>query len=349
MPWRFGVLLLALALVPSRCAESSTGPTARPASGQVATSAATPRPVLDRAAYDARLRALAHLTDGASESATASQPLQRGWPVKTAYPEAGALLPFNRIVAYYGNFYSKSMGILGQHPPDEVLRRLRVTVKEWEAADPSTPVIPAIDYIVVSAQGAPGSDRKYRLRMPLDQVDKALAMANKINGVLFLDIQVGHSTLQQELPRYKKYLELPNVHLSIDPEFSMKDGRRPGTRIGTFDATDINWAANYLATIVREKQLAPKVLVVFRFTNNMVTNYQRITPLPEVQVVMAMDGWGSPMKKATTYRKVITREPVQFTGFKLFYKNDLRPPSKALMTPNQVLDLMPAPSYIQYQ
>ena len=25
------------------------------------------------------------------------------WPVKTVYPKVGAILPFNRIVAYYGN------------------------------------------------------------------------------------------------------------------------------------------------------------------------------------------------------------------------------------------------------
>ena len=36
------------------------------------------------------------------------------WPVKTAYPEAGAILPFKRIVAYYGNLYSKKMGVLGE-------------------------------------------------------------------------------------------------------------------------------------------------------------------------------------------------------------------------------------------
>ena len=29
------------------------------------------------------------------------------WPVKTVYPNTGAILPFNRIVAYYGNLYSK--------------------------------------------------------------------------------------------------------------------------------------------------------------------------------------------------------------------------------------------------
>ena len=35
------------------------------------------------------------------------------WPVKTVYPLDSAILPFNRIVAYYGNFYSADMGILG--------------------------------------------------------------------------------------------------------------------------------------------------------------------------------------------------------------------------------------------
>src|SRR6478735_8132470 len=33
------------------------------------------------------------------------------WPVKTApMPLPGAILPFNRIVAYYGNLYSNKMG-----------------------------------------------------------------------------------------------------------------------------------------------------------------------------------------------------------------------------------------------
>jgi hypothetical protein len=36
------------------------------------------------------------------------------WPVKAPYPLAGALLPYNRIIAYYGNLYSTRMGILGE-------------------------------------------------------------------------------------------------------------------------------------------------------------------------------------------------------------------------------------------
>jgi hypothetical protein len=35
---------------------------------------------------------------------------------------------------------------------------------------------------------------------------------------------------------------------------------------------------------------------------------------------MDMDGFGSKVLKRSTYKTYIFREPVQFTGFKLFYK-----------------------------
>jgi len=41
-------------------------------------------------------------------------------------------------------------------------------------------------------------------------------------------------------------------------------------------------------------------------------------------------------------------EPVQFAGFKLFYKND-RKYGGPIMTPSQLLALTPKPLYIQYQ
>src|SRR5688572_21527015 len=55
------------------------------------------------------------------------------WPVKTAYPNAGAVLPFKRIIAYYGNFYSKRMGVLGEYPEDQMLGKLKAEVNSWNA------------------------------------------------------------------------------------------------------------------------------------------------------------------------------------------------------------------------
>lgn len=271
------------------------------------------------------------------------------WPVKTAYPLPGAILPFNRIIAYYGNFYSRQMGILGELEPEAMLAKLMGEVKKWQAADTTTKAIPAIHYIVVSAQGSPGKGNKYRLRMPFTQIDKALELAKKVDGLVFLDIQVGWSTLKEEIPLLEKYLAMPNVHLAIDPEFSMKTERKPGSIIGTFDAADINYATGYLAQLVKQNNLPPKVLIIHRFTQGMVTNYKNITMQPEVQVVMDMDGWGFPAKKVSSYKLAILKEPVQFTGFKLFYKNDLKKEPHHMMTPEEVLKKTPNPIYIQYQ
>ncbi|HUX81145.1 MAG TPA: hypothetical protein VMV38_02400 [Candidatus Paceibacterota bacterium] len=314
-----------------------------------------PLPALNIADYNARLLALAHVhvPISATSTATTTVPIAtttpRLWPVHTVYPRADALLPFRRIVAYYGNFYSKQMGVLGEYPTDQILTMLASTTAMWTAVDPTTPAIPAIQYIAVVAQGSAGKEGKYILRMPDTQIDLALSMAQKVHGLLILDVQVGMSTLAHELPFLEKYLMMPNVELAIDPEFSMKYGNPPGTVIGTFDASDVNYAAQYLAHLVDEYHLPPKVLIVHRFTQDMVTNYKNIHPLPEVEVVMDMDGWGSPAKKKGTYRRVIYPEPVQFTGIKLFYKADLKPPSTRLLTTEEVMDLMPTPSYIQYQ
>ena len=284
-----------------------------------------------------------------TEPAKPTVPKINLWPVKTVYPNGGALLPFNRIIAYYGNLYSKKMGVLGQYPETEMLAKLDVEVKKWEKADPSTPVIPALHYIAVTAQGSSGDDGKYRLQMPDKEIDKVITMAQKINAIVFLDIQVGQSNLRAEVPLFEKYLKMPNVHLGIDPEFSMKTGKKPGTIIGTFSADDINYVVSYLSKIVQDNKLAPKILIVHRFTQNMITDYKEIKPTPEVEIVMNMDGWGGKAKKIGTYKYFIAKEPVQFTGFKLFYKNDILQPGSTLFTPEELLKLNPRPIYIQYQ
>ncbi len=299
------------------------------------------KPELDKASYDAKLLFIANNIKTASSSEI------NAWPPNTPYPLAGAILPFNRIVAYYGNLYSKNMGVLGEYSEDEMLYKLQTEVKKWEKADPATPVIPALHYIAVVAQHGPSKDGKYRLRMPDKEIDKVIAMSEKIHGIVFLDIQIGQSNVETEVPLLEKYLKLPNVNLGIDPEFAMHNGDKPGTVIGNLDAKDFNFALEYLSKIVKENQLPPKILVIHRFTKAMVTNYKNITPLPEVQVVINMDGFGSRAVKLNTYKQYIFKEPVQFTGFKMFYKNDTV--AGPMFEPEDLLKLRPIPIYIQYQ
>lgn len=269
------------------------------------------------------------------------------WPPTAAVPRPGSIFPFKRVVAYYGNFYCKQMGILGEFAPSLVLKKLKEQVKAWQLADTATPVVPAIHYIAVTAQSGPCLDY-CRLRMPESEIRKAIAMADSVNGIVFLDIQLGLSTIERELPLLEKYLKLPNVHLGIDPEFSMKSGQAPGTAIGTLDGADVNYATSQLASWVKKYDLPPKILVVHRFTVPMLTGYRKIETRPEVQVVINMDGFGSPTLKKSSYRYAVELQPVQFTGIKLFYTIDVSTGGR-LMQPDELLKLVPKPVYIQYQ
>ncbi len=303
---------------------------------EVITSDAKKLPTLDTVDYNNRMMGLAN-------GDTTGR-----WPVTAALPLPGAILPFHRIIAFYGNLFSTRMGILGELPKEEMLAKLQEEVANWQAADSTTKTIPALHYIAVTAQSQPGNGNMYRLRMPFHQIDTIIAWAKTINALVFLDIQVGHSTVAEEVAMLAPYLQLPNVHLGIDPEFSMKNGEAPGKRIGHFMADDINDAISLLTATVKENKLPPKILVIHRFTQGMIKNYQDIQIVPEVQVVIDMDGFGDKILKESTYKRYIFKEPVQFTGFKLFYKNDNKD-NWTMYTPEELLKFTPKPIYIQYQ
>jgi hypothetical protein len=273
--------------------------------------------------------------------------VESGWPVQMPPKMDEVILPCHRIVAYYGNPLQTRMGILGEYPKDEMLRRFREQIAEWNAADPEHPVQPALHLVAIVAQGEAGTSGHYRTIMRDTLIERTYQWAQEAGAILIVDIQVGTDDIRNLLPRMEHFLIRPDVHLGIDPEFMMKDGSVPGRRIGTMDAADINYASEYLANLVREHNLPPKVFVVHRFTQRMVTNYRNIQLRPEVQIVMHMDGWGRPFLKRDTYHKHVVREPVQFPGFKIFYHHDSR--EDPLMRPADLLRLWPVPLYVQYQ
>lgn len=260
----------------------------------------------------------------------------------------GAILPFHRIVAFYGNLNSTRMGILGEIPKDQMIKKLFGEVENWQRADSTVKVIPALHLIVTVAQKDPGRDKMYRGRMNSNMIKKIIHWADSIDALVFLDIQVGHSTLLRELQPLDSFLSLPRVHLGIDAEFAMHTKKVPGTIMGQFEAEEINQAIDFLQQKVRENHLPPKILIIHRFKRKMIQNADRIKNPPEVQVVMDMDGWGNKELKFSSWRDYIRKEPVQYTGFKLFYKNDTKS-GTPLLTPTEVLTRTPQPLYIQYQ
>jgi hypothetical protein len=227
-----------------------------------------------------------------------------------------------------------------------MLRKLDAEVAAWNRIDPAHPVKPALHLIVLVANAHPGPNGRYRTRHDSAMIERVYGWARSRDALLFVDLQVGRSTLEYELPWIEKFLVRPDVHLGIDPEFSMKKGGVPGQRVGTYDASDINYAVRYLANLVDRYHLPPKILVVHRFTRAGVTNTKKIVLDPRVQIVMDMDGFGAPWVKRDTYWRDIKREPVQFTGWKQFtrLRNDNPPTPRG-----DILRLWPVPLYIQLQ
>ena len=315
----------------------------------------------DSAAADSIARADSIAEDSAKKAGGTAAPRRRfqagedpafaranGWPVRGPVALPGAILPDKRIVCYYGNPNSSRMGALGEFPRDEMLRKLQGEVQKWTQADPQHPAVPCLHMVSVVAQGDAGPSGHYRSQMRDSQVDSMYNMAKSINGLFIIDVQVGTDDIRNIMPRFENFLKRPDVHFAVDPEFYMRGGIVPGRKIGTMHAADINYVSEQLARIVRENNLPPKVLVIHRFTRNMVTDTEDIILRPEVQIVIDMDGWGAPWLKRDSYRDYVVRHPVQYTGFKLFYHNDTKK-GDPLMSPADLLRLEPKPLYIQYQ
>ena len=164
-------------------------------------------------------------------------------------PLPNAMLPQKRIVVYYGNPLSKRMGVLGEYPEAEMLAKLTGRSCRVRESRSGTPVQPGLHLIVAVAQGSPGKNNTYRLRMTDSLIDHWCKLAESKGYVIFLDVQVGHSTVQAEMQPLIPYLKRPYVHLALDPEFSMHhaaEGVVPGRKIGVMDAEEVNYAIRTL-------------------------------------------------------------------------------------------------------
>jgi hypothetical protein len=255
-----------------------------------------------------------------------------------------------RIVAYYGTPLSQGMGILGRLPRTQVVPSLRADVERWKKADPETDAVCAFEIIAITAQAAPGPSGLYRARITPVALNEMIALARENSCLIILDLQVGWSSVPAELPYFTPWLSQPDVHLALDPEWDMPPGVRPGTQIGSMEAGDINNAISVLRQIVRTpiagQPTRPKLLIVHRFRDFMIKNPEQVAPGPEVRLLVNMDGFGPPKTKLGSYAAVRRGLTTTLTGFKLFTnpRND-----NPLLQPNDVINLTPAPMFINYQ
>ena len=254
-----------------------------------------------------------------------------------------SVLDKHLLVAWYGNPWTGRMGILGRLSGDALRDGLRRQSRAFASLSDKA-VLPAYELIAVVAQPRPGADGMYRRRESRDVIERMLREARRGGFKLILDVQTGRSTVLRELAYLAPYLAEPDVYLALDPEFSMRPGEVPGTRIGTMEASEVNDAIAVLEHLIARHHLPPKVLIVHQFTMGMLPDKERIWSSPGIDVVLDMDGFGSRALKRHTYRSVLRQRPLEFVGFKLFYEQDTD-----LLQPSDVLALTPRPSVVIYQ
>jgi hypothetical protein len=254
-----------------------------------------------------------------------------------------SLLDDALLITWYGNPHVARMGALGQATGEARARALREQMDEYAPLTNRT-IVGAYHLVAVVAQPDPGADGMYRRREFPAVIDELLEEA-KANGFkLILDLQPGRSPSVDEVRHFRRYLEDPDVHVALDPEFVMPAGRAPGEVIGSLRAAEINPVIELLETIVREGDLPNKILILHQFTLNMLPDKERIRTSPSVDLVLMMDGIGSPALKRDSYRAVMHQRQLDHAGFKIFYEQDTD-----VMSPADVLALTPKPIVICYQ
>jgi hypothetical protein len=261
-------------------------------------------------------------------------------------PRGGrSILPDNRVVAYYGAPQDRELGALGIGSPDAAARRLERQARPY--ARHGRPVLPALELIATVANGSPGAGGRYASRQRAATVARYLRAARRHKALLILDIQPGRVPFMREVRAFRRFLAEPDVSLALDPEWSVGPGQLPGRQIGSTDAAVVNEAGRYLSGIVRAHRLPQKLLVVHRFTHDMIRNESSLRSQRGVALIVNVDGFGTRAVKAAKYRE-FTRSRrlarVRANGFKLFYKEDTR-----MMTPRGVLRLKPPPDLVVYE
>jgi len=271
------------------------------------------------------------------------EPEARPEPNPAALPRGGrTILPDFRVVAYYGAPQDDELGILGIGSPRRAVRRLERQAKPYSR--PPRPVLPAFELIAAIVTSEPGDGGDHSMRQDDSTIRRYLRVARAHRMLLLLDIQPGYAPFVQEAQALERWLREPDVGLALDPEWSVEPPLLPAQEIGSTDAATVNEVSRYLSGIVRRHDLPQKLLVVHRFTNDMIEDEHELERNPGVALVVNVDGFGDQPNKISKYREFTGDLRRRFNGFKLFYHEDLN-----LMKPSQVLRLRPQPDLVVYE
>ncbi len=264
------------------------------------------------------------------------------------FPDAPAVsaLEGAQVVSYYGHPGVPAMGILGAGSPEEAADGVAQLAARYDVLNGDRDVIPALHLITGVAQARPGVDGLYHTRLSSERVAEWVELARERDQLIFLDVQIGLSDAITEVRALEEFLREPHVHLALDPEFATRGRGEPGIVIGQLGTAAVDEVQAYLAELVRDELLPPKLLVLHQFLESMLPGAAEVgyADHPEVDVIIDMDGFGSPYVKLTKYRWFALADYAERAAIKLFYLWDA-----PLITPEDLQSLDDPPDLVIYQ
>jgi len=286
--------------------------------------------------------------DGPSGTGTAAAAEAEAEAPPPELPRGGReLLPGRRVVSFAGAPQDAELGALGVGSLRGAVRKLKKQSVSYSRK--TRPTQPALQLISTIAHADAGRSGRYSERQPSSVIARHLREARRSKALLILDIQPGKASFVTETRRLRRWLREPDVAIAYDPEWRVeKDGDVPGQVIGSVRASELQRSLDEVAKIVRQYRLPKKLVLVHRFTENMVQGLDTIRVPSELQTVMSIDGVGDRPNKVAKYRQLTRDLPKAWRpGFKVFYEEDAE--AGSLMTPAQVMALRPRPDVVLYE
>jgi hypothetical protein len=255
------------------------------------------------------------------------------------------VFPYRRMVALYGHPGDTILGSLGEQPVGAAVTRAKKVAASY-ATLVKEPVIPAFEIIATVASASAGADRNYSYEWDLGKLRPWVKAAGDAGMYVVLDLQPGLSDFLTQAKLYQEFLALPYVGLALDPEWRLKPGQHHMEQIGSVSASEINKTSAWLADFTATHHLPQKVLIVHQFRVDMITDRPTlVTSHDELQMVIHVDGFGTPGQKLDTWHWIRTSPPANiWWGWKNFYDED-----QPTLTPAQTYGLKPPPVFVSYQ
>jgi hypothetical protein len=255
------------------------------------------------------------------------------------------LFPGRRMAALYGHPGTPAMGVLGEQPVAESIRRARSLAARYEPLV-DEPVVPAFELIATVASSAAGPDGDYSDESAVEDLRPWVDAAGDAGVYVMLDLQPGRTDFLTQARRYEDLLAEPHVGLALDPEWRLGPDQVHLEQIGSVGVAEVNRVATWLADLTRDHDLPQKLLLVHQFRTTMITDRARLeTGRDELSVLIHADGFGTPGQKFATWNALKANPPPNITwGWKNFIDED-----QPTFTPAQTVAIEPSPRFVSYQ